>query len=333
MYDFPELNESDLIAPVDRHKFGTGIWGVYRMRGQGKPVVKYSFRSYKEAVKTLRTEVQNSYDSSGSEFSVMPNSSGYHMSIIYGHGQGCDTFYVQEMPPCDLKRPDVVSLLKERGYPTNGGINDLREELEALIKKELAKKKKKQELVAEKETLKQESLLTKRVAEEQQEQPEPKRTRPPPVGAVCVLRSTDGVSGSITFSQESSEEPTTIVVNIEGLTPGNHGFHIHVFGDYSNGCISAGGHFNPHGKNHGAPSDEERHVGDLGNITAGEDGKVNVTLQDKLITLQGENSIIGRSVVVHAGEDDLGKGGHDDSLTTGHAGGRVACGVIGFSNQ
>lgn len=54
-------------------------------------------------------------------------------------------------------------------------------------------------------------------------------------------------------------------------------------------------------------------------------------LIDGLLSLIGANSVIGRAVVVHAGEDDLGKGGHDDSLTTGHAGGRVACGVIGIS--
>ena len=70
-------------------------------------------------------------------------------------------------------------------------------------------------------------------------------------------------------------------------------------------------------------------MGDLGNVTADENGNVDVTFEDSLLTLHGELTIIGRSVVVHADEDDLGKGGHPDSLTTGHAGSRIACGVIG----
>jgi Cu-Zn family superoxide dismutase len=49
-----------------------------------------------------------------------------------------------------------------------------------------------------------------------------------------------------------------------------------------------------------------------------------------LVKLIGPTSILGRTVVVHAGTDDLGKGGHPDSLKTGNAGGRPACGVIGF---
>lgn len=96
--------------------------------------------------------------------------------------------------------------------------------------------------------------------------------------------------------------------------------------------MSAGTHFNPYGKQHGGPKDENRHAGDLGNITAGEDGEAIVDITDKQIPLTGNNNIIGRSVVVHADPDDLGKGGHDDSLTTGHAGGRLSCGVIGYAN-
>jgi len=110
-----------------------------------------------------------------------------------------------------------------------------------------------------------------------------------------------------------------------------HGFHIHEFGDNTNGCISAGAHFNPHDKVHGAPEDEIRHVGDLGNVEAGVNGVAKVNITDKLLTLSGPLSIIGRSVVVHADPDDLGKGGHELSKTTGNAGGRSACGVIGVA--
>ena len=75
---------------------------------------------------------------------------------------------------------------------------------------------------------------------------------------------------------------------------------------------------------------DERHVGDMGNITS--DGKVaKIDYVDKVIQLAGPNTIIGRACVVHADTDDLGMGGFDDSKTTGHAGARLGCGVIGLS--
>lgn len=106
---------------------------------------------------------------------------------------------------------------------------------------------------------------------------------------------------------------------------------VHEFGDNTNGCTSAGPHFNPFGKTHGAPEDVERHVGDLGNVVADASGNVTVNIQDSQLTLSGANSILGRSLVVHADPDDLGKGGHELSKTTGNAGGRLACGVIGIT--
>jgi Cu-Zn family superoxide dismutase len=144
------------------------------------------------------------------------------------------------------------------------------------------------------------------------------------------LKGDSAVTGTVRFTQEGSG-PVSVHVELSGLRPGKHGFHVHEFGDNTNGCVSAGAHFNPEGKQHGGPRDENRHVGDLGNVEAGEDGKVNATLEDAKISLGGDYSIIGRTMVVHADEDDLGRGGHDDSLTTGHAGARLACGVIGIS--
>ncbi len=86
--------------------------------------------------------------------------------------------------------------------------------------------------------------------------------------------------------------------SITGLKPGNHGFHIHQFGDYTGGCVSAGGHFNPAGKEHGGPKDDNRHAGDLGNVVADSNGTVTLDIVDSQIPLTGPNSIVGRSVVV-----------------------------------
>ncbi|CAN4123269.1 unnamed protein product [Withania somnifera] len=127
------------------------------------------------------------------------------------------------------------------------------------------------------------------------------------VKAVAVLSSSEGVSGTIFFTQDG-DAPTAVNGNVFGLKPGLHGFHVHALGDTTNGCMSTGPHYNPAGKEHGAPEDEVRHAGDLGNITVGEDGTASFTITDKQIPLSGPQSIIGRAVVVHADPDDLGKG-------------------------
>jgi len=85
------------------------------------------------------------------------------------------------------------------------------------------------------------------------------------VVAHCQLTGKE-VNGSISFVQDAKGGATTITGKITGLTAGKHGFHIHQFGDLSNGCTSAGAHFNPFNKQHGGPSDSNRHVGDLGNV-------------------------------------------------------------------
>ena len=144
--------------------------------------------------------------------------------------------------------------------------------------------------------------------------------------AVCKLEG--DVQGVIRFVQEGSK--CHISGKVTGLQPGLHGFHVHQYGDRTNGCTSTGGHWNPKGLEHGGPADDVRHFGDLGNITADSDGTAVVEITDSYVTLTGEYSVIGRAIVVHADEDDLGRGGFPDSKTTGHAGGRLACGVIGF---
>uniref|UniRef100_A0A077KA48 Superoxide dismutase [Cu-Zn] n=1 Tax=Penaeus japonicus TaxID=27405 RepID=A0A077KA48_PENJP len=146
--------------------------------------------------------------------------------------------------------------------------------------------------------------------------------------AQCVLESPAAVSGTIMFVQSSERAPVDITGNITGLSQGKHGFHIHAFGVSGADCKAAQGHYNPFGSNHSAPNATERHVGDLGNIVAGEDSVAYVEILDHSVTLFGWYSVLGRAVVVHAGEDDLGLGGDSGSLATGNAGGRVACCTI-----
>ena len=142
--------------------------------------------------------------------------------------------------------------------------------------------------------------------------------------------------GVITLAMRP-DDVCEISYHVTGLTPGLHGFHVHEKADFSNGCLSAGGHYNPFKKNHGAPEDEDRHVGDLGNIVAGDDGVAEGVIVDRLIKLSGPTSVIGRSMMVHVDPDDLGKGDNSQpsppvngkaSLVTGNAGARIACGEI-----
>jgi len=133
------------------------------------------------------------------------------------------------------------------------------------------------------------------------------------------------VKGVVTFTQQAGG--VEIVAEITGLEPGEHGFHIHEFGDctMADGTC-AGGHFNPTGAPHGGPDDEERHAGDFGNLKADSSGKATYKRVDKMIQLNGPHSIIGRAVIVHAGRDDL------KSQPSGDAGARIGCGVIGIAD-
>ncbi len=143
--------------------------------------------------------------------------------------------------------------------------------------------------------------------------------------AVCVLYPTQGndVKGIVTFTKVDGG--VRVVADLEGLAPGKHGFHIHEFGDAtSSDGTSAGGHFNPTNMEHGSPMSEMRHEGDMGNLEADASGKAHLEYVDKEISFEGLKSIIGRSVVVHAGVDDM------KTQPTGNSGSRIAYGVIGI---
>jgi Cu-Zn family superoxide dismutase len=134
------------------------------------------------------------------------------------------------------------------------------------------------------------------------------------------------VKGKVTFTQK--EDGVEIVGEFTGLQPGQHGFHVHEFGDCSMAdgkC--AGGHFNPTGMPHAGPDDAKRHVGDLGNIKADSTGNASYKRVDTVISLNGPQSIIGRSVIVHAKPDDF-----KTQQPPGNAGDRIGCGVIGIGD-
>ena len=133
------------------------------------------------------------------------------------------------------------------------------------------------------------------------------------------------VAGNVIF--ESAKDGVVVRAYFSKLPPGEHGFHIHKAGDLrGEGCKGACDHYHVGPPvNHGGPpnSSGPRHTGDLGNISK--------SPFYKLYELKGVdiNDLYGRSLIVHADPDDLGKGPHADSKTTGHSGARIACSIIG----
>ena len=84
---------------------------------------------------------------------------------------------------------------------------------------------------------------------------------------------------------QSEDNKTRIKGEINGLTPGKHGIHINELGDLSEGCKSTKDHFNPFRKPHAGPTEKERHIGDLGNIIANDEGVAIIDLLDELVQL------------------------------------------------
>jgi Cu-Zn family superoxide dismutase len=144
--------------------------------------------------------------------------------------------------------------------------------------------------------------------------------------AVAVI-DTGKIKGTIVFTEK--ENYVSIRIDIIGLKKNaKHGFHIHESGDLRDGCKSCCAHYNPEKTEHAGL--EGGHAGDLGNIKTDDDGIVDMTIRtDKFLV----DEILGRSVIIHEDEDDLGKGTFEDSKTTGHSGARIACSVIGISKN
>tara|TARA_B100000902_G_C26901048_1_gene712109 strand:- start:76 stop:660 length:585 start_codon:yes stop_codon:yes gene_type:complete len=166
----------------------------------------------------------------------------------------------------------------------------------------------------------------------------------------------NGIQGKVVFFQSKKKEPVLVTIELSGLEPNRtRAIHIHELGDVHEGCKSLGGHWNPTNETHGEYIDVdgnytgyECHAGDMiNNIFPDDKGKFFYQYYDDRIQLHGDvtKSIIGKSVVIHDGIDDLGLGGlnakgevinpkvHEDSLKTGNAGGRMACAIIGMAKN
>ena len=154
-------------------------------------------------------------------------------------------------------------------------------------------------------------------------------------GISILHQNKNNIEGIIVF-EELEGERVKVKYEIKGLADGKHGFHIHEYGDLSDGCMSACSHFNPFNKNHGGLKSKERHSGDLGNIVSKNKISKGELIASGLSLSKKKTNILGRMIIIHDKEDDLGKGVgefREESLKTGNAGARVACGVIGIASN
>ncbi len=140
--------------------------------------------------------------------------------------------------------------------------------------------------------------------------------------ATLAARSGSTVSGNVVFSEAAGK--LRVEATVAGLTPGEHGFHVHEAGDCSApDASSAKGHFNPVGQPHGHYAGPEHHGGDMPNLLADAQGNAHYSAEVSGLSLSGAtNGIVGRSVVIHADPDDY------KSQPAGNSGKRIACGVI-----
>jgi Cu-Zn family superoxide dismutase len=149
------------------------------------------------------------------------------------------------------------------------------------------------------------------------------------------------IGGRVDFFQQTINDPTQVRVNItvSNSQPGKvvRGLHVHAFGistlsdDVTEMCGTTGGHYNPAKVNHGSIRTDIRHAGDIGNIVF-VNGQVLQELTVPGMKLAGDDSIVGRAIVLHEKADDEGLGTSPNSKINGNAGSRIACGNIVYIN-
>nr|ADO28257.1 Cu-Zn superoxide dismutase [Ictalurus furcatus] len=147
---------------------------------------------------------------------------------------------------------------------------------------------------------------------------------------IVLMTANPNYSGQVFMRTNSDGMTSSLLGNVTGFTPNStHGVHFHEFGDMSNSCTSTGLHFNPTNMTHGNIGGVISHSGDLGNIIADANGTLIFnTTNAGLIVLEA----LGRALVIHSLQDDLGLGGNAGSLTTGNSGSRLTCGILAVQN-
>ena len=156
-------------------------------------------------------------------------------------------------------------------------------------------------------------------------------------GIAVLHQNPHKINGVVHFIPQNRNH-MKITYEIKGLKDGKHGFHIHEYGDLTDGCTSACAHYNPYDKQHGCACSKQRHLGDLGNIESKEKMAKGSLIVPNL-SLTRNHSIVGRMIIVHEDEDDCGQySGKNkkkgvESKKTGNAGKRLACGVIGYKGR
>jgi Cu-Zn family superoxide dismutase len=150
-----------------------------------------------------------------------------------------------------------------------------------------------------------------------------------PNAATVTLQGVNNASVQGTARLTQEDDGVRVVATVTGATPGKHGIHIHEKPDCSNPVAkSMGEHFSPGGKPHALPKEEDvdkRHLGDLGSIDIGQDGRgtLDIVVDGASLTSDQSRSFLNRALIVHAGED---KG--REAQPAGNSGDPIACGVI-----
>lgn len=147
--------------------------------------------------------------------------------------------------------------------------------------------------------------------------------------ATATMQATSGssVAGTVRLEQ-LADSALRVTVDLAGVPPGTHGFHIHEKGDCGDNGNAAGGHYNPTAMPHGGPDANAKHAGDWGNVTADASGRIRTSFVTRSVTLtEGTASAVGHALILHANADDLA------TQPTGNAGARIACGVVSLQQM
>jgi Cu-Zn family superoxide dismutase len=144
-----------------------------------------------------------------------------------------------------------------------------------------------------------------------------------PTATATLAPTTNQTAKGTVRLTELGDGSVRVEVDLTGVPPGVHGFHIHDKGECGPDGMAAGGHFNPANAQHGAPNAPSHHAGDFGNVTADANGNVKTSFNTRAVTVSpSSSSAVGHAVILHANPDDLA------TQPTGNAGGRIACGVV-----